>query len=125
VPASGEPEAGQVDTPHGSVSGPVVHAYFWSGGIMQIATQQGRIDVHVGATFGVREVARLQEAVTALGPFSEVDIDFGSVRECDEAALAELCATLLALQRGEVKFHGLTLEQWRLLTLVGVAHGGA
>jgi hypothetical protein len=91
---------------------------------MQIATQRDRIDVHVGARFGEREVAKLQEAVTALGPFSHLDIDFGSVRECDDSALAELGATLLALQRGEVKFHGLTLEQWRLLTLVGVAHGG-
>ncbi len=87
---------------------------------MQIDAARGTLNVQVGATFAGPEVARLEEAVAALGPFSQLEIDFGAVRQCDDAALARLAGALAAFDRGRVRLHGLTNHQWRLLTYLGL-----
>lgn len=87
---------------------------------MQIDAVRDTLSVRVGATFGAPDVARLQEAVEALGPFSRLTIEFAAVRQCDDAALARLAGTLGSFARGEVTLRGLTIRQWRLLTYLGV-----
>jgi hypothetical protein len=88
---------------------------------MQIDAVRDTLRVRIGATFGAPDVTRLQEVVAALGPFSRLTIDFAAVRQCDDAALARLARALLSFAKGEVRFRGLTLRQWRLLTYLGVA----
>lgn len=87
---------------------------------MQIDADRDELRVRVGSTFGAPEAARVQEAVTDLGPFSHLTIDFAAVRRCDDAALARLADALRAFARAEVQLHGLTVHQWRLLTYLGL-----
>lgn len=91
---------------------------------MQIDAQRETLHVHVGATFGARDLAKVQEAVAALGPFARLDFDFAAVRQCDDAALARLACELMLVERGEVRLRGLTRDQWCLLTLLKFAHDG-
>ncbi len=87
---------------------------------MQIDAVRDRLRVHVGNSFGAPDVDRLQDALVALGPFSELDIDFAAARQCDDAALARLAGTLLSFERGAVRLRGLTARQWRVLTYMGL-----
>jgi hypothetical protein len=87
---------------------------------MQIEAIRDTLSVQVGMTFSGRDVARLEEAVAALGPFSRLDIDFGAVRECDDAALARLAGALACLGGGYVRLHGLTNRHWERLTYFGL-----
>jgi STAS domain-containing protein len=87
---------------------------------MQIDAVRDELRVRVGSTFGAPEVARVQEAVVALGPFTHLTIDFAAVRRCDDAALARLADGLRSFERGEVKLRGLTVHQWRVLTYLGI-----
>ncbi len=90
---------------------------------MHIQAVRDTVNVQLGATFGAPDVTRLQEAVAAFGPFTHLDIDFASVRQCDDAALARLASTLMQIDHGEVTFHGLSSRQWRLLTYLGLSRG--
>lgn len=87
---------------------------------MHIDTVRDTMRVRIGATFGAPDVTRVQEAVAALGPFSRLTIDFGAVRQCDDAALARLARALLSYAKGAVTLRGLTLHQWRLLACLGI-----
>jgi anti-anti-sigma regulatory factor len=87
---------------------------------MQIDAVADSVTVHVGETFSAPDAEKLQEAFTALGPFSRLEIDFASVRRCDDAALARLASTLLSAEHGAVRLRGLTPHQWRLLTYMGL-----
>ncbi len=87
---------------------------------MQIEAVRDTLRVRFGATFGTPDVARLQEAIAALGPFSRFTIEFAGVRQCDDAALARLARTLGGLAQGEVTLRGLSGHQWRLLSYLGV-----
>ncbi len=87
---------------------------------MQIDAVQDTLNVQFGTTFSGREVAKLEEAVRALGPFVHLEINFSSVRQCDDAALARLAGALACFDRTNVRLHGLTTHQWRLLTYLGV-----
>jgi hypothetical protein len=100
---------------------PVQYVRVPGGEPMHIDAVTDRLSVHVGRTFGARDVERLQEAFVALGPFSKLDIDFAGVRQCDDAALARLATALTALDRGVVRLRGLSVHQWRLLTYAGHA----
>jgi anti-anti-sigma regulatory factor len=88
---------------------------------MRIDAVTDSLSVHVGRTFSAADVERLQEAFVALGPFSNLDIDFAGVRHCDDSALACLASALTAWERGVVRLRGLTVHQWRLLTYAGLA----
>lgn len=88
---------------------------------MQIEARRDSIDVRVGAKFGAVDVQRLEEALAALGPVSRLTIDFGLVRECDDAALALLAATLGSIHGSEVSLNGLSQHQSRLLAYLGLA----
>ncbi len=87
---------------------------------MHIDGVSDRLSVHVGDTFGAADVERLREAFAALGPFSELDIDFADSRQCDDAALAQLAGTLMRVEHGAGRLHGLTAHQWRVLTYMGL-----
>ncbi len=87
---------------------------------MQIDADRDELRVRLGSTFGASEAARVQEAVTELGPFSHLTIDFAPVRRCEDAALTRLAEALRSFARGEVHIHGLTMPQWRVLTQLGV-----
>lgn len=94
---------------------------------MQIDARGEAIDVRVGSRFDALDVARLQDAVAALGPCSRLVIDFAAVRECDDGALALLASVLRELDdrehllaHGEVAITGLTDDQWQYLTCRGL-----
>lgn len=87
---------------------------------MQIDAVRDALRVRIGPRFDAVEVARLEEAVAALGPFSRLSIDFTAVRQSDDAALARLARSLTSFERGEVALRGLTRHQFRLLTYLGV-----
>ena len=87
---------------------------------MQIDAVHDSVSVHVGETFSATDVASLQDALVALGPFSQLNIDFAEARQCDDAALARLAASLLSLDHGAVRLHGLSARQWRVLTYMGL-----
>lgn len=91
---------------------------------MQIDAVRDALRVRIGPRFGATEVARLEEAVAALGPFSSLTIDFTAVRQSEDAALARLAGALACFERGEVALRGLTRHQSRLLTYLGVDLGG-
>lgn len=87
---------------------------------MQIDAIHDTLSVRMGATFGAPDVTRFEEAVSALGPFSRLTIEFAAVRECDDAALARLAGALASLASGEINLRGLTLRQRRLLSYLGL-----
>ncbi len=87
---------------------------------MQIEAVHDALHVRVGPTFRSRDVERFQEALAALTPFSSLTFEFGSVRECEDAALVLLARALGAIPAGEIVLRGLTDHQWRLLTYVGL-----
>lgn len=87
---------------------------------MQIDAVRNALRVRIGTRFDAMEVARLEEAVVALGPFSSLAIDFTAVRQSDDAALARLAGALRHFERGEIALRGLTSHQRRLLTCLGV-----
>jgi hypothetical protein len=93
---------------------------FQPGGAMQIDAVRDTMNVRMGATFGAPDVTRLDEAVAALGPFSRLTIDFGGVRQCDDAALARLASALVSFPKVEVTIRGLTTHQSRLLGYLGL-----
>ena len=84
------------------------------------AERGGTLRVRVGTVFGPSDVARLREAITTLGPFSTVTVDFSGVRACDDAALALLAQELASHSPGEVALGGLTEHQWQVLTYLGL-----
>jgi hypothetical protein len=83
---------------------------------MQIDAVGEALDVRVESTFRASDVMLLQNTVAALVPFSRLTIDFSAVRQCDDAALADLARVLVCLPKGEVAIRGLTAHQSRLLT---------
>ena len=87
---------------------------------MQIEAVYDSVSVDVGEKFDAADVERLQEAFAALGPFSELKIDFARARHCDDAALARLAGTLMSLEHGDVRLHGLSARHWRVLTYMGL-----
>ncbi len=87
---------------------------------MQIDAMRDSVRVRMGPKFDAGDVARLEEAVAALGPLAHIDIDFAAVRQSDDAALARLADALASIGSGEVALHGLTMHQSRLLTYLGV-----
>jgi anti-anti-sigma regulatory factor len=87
---------------------------------MRIEARRDTIEVRVGAKFDAMDVQKVEEALAALGPFARLTIDFGLVRDCDDAALALLASTLGALHGGEVALSGLSQHQWRLLSYLGL-----
>lgn len=92
---------------------------------MQIDAIRDALDVRVGRTFGASDVRRLQETIEVLGPFARLTIDFGAVRQCDDAALARFASLLAWVPGAQISVRGLTLHQWRLLTYLGVHPGDA
>lgn len=91
---------------------------------MQIDAVRDALHVRVGTTLRAGDVTRLQEAMAVLGPFSHLTIDFGEVRQCDDATLVRFARMLVEVARGEVAVRGLTHHQWKLLTYLGLNPGG-
>jgi hypothetical protein len=87
---------------------------------MRIEARRDTIEVRVGAKFDALDVRKVEEALAALGPFARLTIDFGLVRECDDAALALLATTLGSMHGGEVALSGLSQHQSRLLAYLGL-----
>ncbi len=87
---------------------------------MQIDAVPDSLSVHVGQTFNSTDLERLREAFAVFGPFSNLDIDFADVRQCDDSALARLAGALMSFDRGVVRLHGLSVHQWRLLMYAGL-----
>lgn len=88
---------------------------------MRIDARRDVIEVRLGARFRAAEAERIAEALGSLGAFSRLTIDFGPVRDCDDAALATLAAVLRHVACGQIALRGLTHHQWRLLTYLGLA----
>ncbi len=87
---------------------------------MHIEAVPQSLSVHFGRTFSATDVERLREAFVAFGPFSNLEIDFAGVRQCDDSALERLASALTSLDRGVVRLRGLSVHQWQLLTCAGL-----
>ncbi len=82
---------------------------------MHIDALQGTVRARAGQTFGANDVAKLQEAISSLGPVSRLDLDFDAVRECDAATLASLAAVLESMAGVQVTVRRLSVPHWRFL----------
>lgn len=91
---------------------------------MNVEAEGDSIRVHVGPAFGNVDVVRLRQTLMTLGAFSNLSIDFGSTRQCDDAALVDLARLLRSLPGTGVALRGLTLHQSRLLEHVGLSKCG-
>lgn len=87
---------------------------------MQVDAAHDELRVRIGSTFRDPDVVRLEEAVTVLGPFSRLTIDFTAARQCDDAALVRLASVLACVPSGQIAVRGLALHAWRLLTHLAV-----
>ncbi len=87
---------------------------------MQIDAVRNTLRVRVGPTFEALDVEIIQNSVAALGPVSRLAIEFVDVRECDDAALAQLARMVSSLGKRKVTLSGLTMHQSRLLAYLGV-----
>jgi hypothetical protein len=84
--------------------------------IAEAATTVVRLD----GRFGLSQARSLEELLAMFRPVPRVVIDFGKVREIDDAAVATLAHTLDAYPESHVSFQGLSRHLRRLLRYVGV-----
>jgi anti-anti-sigma regulatory factor len=88
--------------------------------IAESATTLVRLD----GRFDSPQARSLEEMFSMFKPVPSVVIDFGRVREIDDAAVANLARTLAAFPESRVTFRGLPRHIRRMLRYVGVAIEG-
>jgi anti-anti-sigma regulatory factor len=75
--------------------------------------------VRLDGRFDAVQARSLEQMFSMFRPVRNVVIDFGNVREADDAAVANLARTLGELGESRVTFRGLTKHLRRLLHYVG------
>ena len=91
---------------------------------MHVEASRGALLVRFGSRFAVSEAERLQEAIGAFAPFAQLTLDFGEVRQFEDAAFVPLAKALGGLGNVELRMRGLTMHQERMLRYFGVGFGG-
>ncbi len=76
--------------------------------------------VRLDGRFDAPQARSLEEMFSMFRPVRHVVIDFGGVREVDEAAVATLVRTLGAHAESRITFRGLSRHLRRVLRYVGI-----
>jgi hypothetical protein len=82
---------------------------------MHIQAERGALCVVLSRRLGTSDVERIHEAISALGPFSSVTLDFSSVGESDATELARVATLLRSLPPGNFTLRGLSMRQSHML----------
>jgi hypothetical protein len=82
---------------------------------MHIVAERGALCVVLSRRFGASDVARIHEAISALGPFSCLTLDFSDVDEMGPAELALVAKLSSSLPPGKSTLRGLTMHQSQTL----------
>jgi len=92
---------------------------------MFVSAESATTVVRLDGRFDAPQARSLEEMFSMFRPVRHVVIDFGNVREADDAAVANLARTLGALRESRVTFRGLSKHLRRVLAYVGVRADGA
>ncbi len=76
--------------------------------------------VRLDGRFDALQARSLEQMFSMFRPVRHVVIDFGKVREADDAAVAKLAHTLGSLRESRVTFRGLSRHLRRVLGYLGV-----
>jgi anti-anti-sigma regulatory factor len=80
--------------------------------------------VRLAGRFGAPQARSIEDLLSMFEPVRHVVIDFGNVREIDDAALAALAQSLGARPESQVSFRGLSRHLRRLLRYLGATMDG-
>jgi hypothetical protein len=87
---------------------------------MQVEASQGALLLRFGSRFAAGEAQRLEEAIVAFTPLTQLTLDFSEVRQFEDAAFVPLARALGSVGQIEIRLRGLTLHQARMLRYFGV-----
>jgi anti-anti-sigma regulatory factor len=87
---------------------------------MFVSAESATTIVRLAGRFDAPQARSLEEILSMFRPVRHVVIDFGNVREADDAAVANLARTLVALRESRVTFRGLSKHLRRVLLYMGV-----
>lgn len=92
---------------------------------MFVIAESATTVVRLDGRFDAPQARSLAEMFSMFRPVRHVVIDFGKVREIDDAAVATLAQTLAAFRESRVTFRGLSRHLRRVLRYVGLNADGA
>ncbi len=92
---------------------------------MFVIAESATTVVRLDGRFDAPQARSLEEMFSMFRPVRHVVIDFGNVREIDDAAVASLARTLGAFRESRVTFRGLSRHLRRVLRYVGLNADGA
>ncbi len=87
---------------------------------MFVIAESATTVVRLDGRFDAPQARSLEEMFSMFRPVRHVVIDFGNVREIDDAAVASLARTLGAFRESRVTFRGLSRHLRRVLRYVGL-----
>lgn len=91
---------------------------------MFVSAESATTLVRLDGRFDSPQARSLAEMFSMFNPVRHVVIDFGKVREIDDAAVATLARTLGAFPESRVTFRGLSAHLRRVLRYLGVSLEG-
>jgi anti-anti-sigma regulatory factor len=92
---------------------------------MYVSAESAMTLVRLDGRFDALQARSLEQMFSMFNPVRHVVIDFGNVREADDAAVANLARTLGTFRESRVTFRGLSRHLRRVLRYVGVPGEGA
>jgi anti-anti-sigma regulatory factor len=87
---------------------------------MYVSAESATTVVRLDGRFDAFQARSIEQMFSMFRPVRHVVIDFGNVREADDAAVATLARTLGAFRESRVTFRGLSKHLRRVLGYVGV-----
>jgi anti-anti-sigma regulatory factor len=87
---------------------------------MYVSAESATTVVRLDGRFDALQARSIEQMFSMFRPVRHVVIDFGNVREADDAAVATLARTLGAFRESRVTFRGLSKHLRRVLRYVGV-----
>ncbi len=92
---------------------------------MLVIAESATTVVRLDGRFGPLQARSLEDVLSMFRPIRHVVIDFGKVRDVDDAAVAQLAQTLDAFSESRISFRGLSQHLRRVLRYVGVNADGS
>lgn len=88
---------------------------------MQMEAEDGTVILKkIGTTLTLDDAHLMSKLLDTLAPFSQLVLDFTTVRECDDAAFLRLATAIQHLAGVAVVLRGLTRHEARLLKYIGL-----
>jgi anti-anti-sigma regulatory factor len=87
---------------------------------MYVSAESAATIVRLDGRFDASQARSIEQMFSMFRPVRHVVIDFGNVREADDAAVATLARTLGDFSESRVTFRGLSKHLRRVLRYVGV-----